>query len=74
MVLALNTDLKNAQLIAEKIRADIESQHFSDTTGFTISAGVTQFKDGDDTTSLLDRVDQALYKAKNEGRNTVRVV
>jgi diguanylate cyclase (GGDEF)-like protein/PAS domain S-box-containing protein len=74
MILAVNTDLQNAQTIAEKIRADIENQQFPNVTTFTISAGVTQFKDGDDPASLIERVDQALYQAKNNGRNQVQAI
>lgn len=73
MVLAVNTDMQNAQIIAEKFRTDIESQRFPNMTGFTVSAGVTQFEDGDNAASLIDRVDKALYQAKNSGRNQVRV-
>jgi len=73
MILAVNTDLPNAQIVAEKIRTDIEIQHVADIVEFTVSVGVTQFKDSDDVASLVDRVDKALYQAKKEGRNRVKV-
>jgi diguanylate cyclase (GGDEF)-like protein len=40
----------------------------------TVSVGVTQFVPTDDLESLLHRADQALYDAKEGGRNQVRVV
>jgi diguanylate cyclase len=38
---------------------------------FTASMGVGTWQDGDDPTALIERVDRALYRAKNEGRNRV---
>jgi len=37
----------------------------------TFSAGLTAWKFGDDTAALLRRADEALYKAKDAGRNRV---
>ncbi|MEH6473321.1 MAG: HDOD domain-containing protein [Halopseudomonas sp.] len=37
----------------------------------TISLGVAIYRDGDDEKSLIDRADQALYRAKQMGRNRV---
>ena len=39
----------------------------------TLSAGVTALKAGDSIESLIDRADQALYGAKESGRNKVSV-
>ena len=35
----------------------------------TLSAGLAQRRPGEDTVSLLDRADGALYASKNNGRN-----
>ncbi|MFP4207789.1 MAG: diguanylate cyclase [Wenzhouxiangella sp.] len=37
----------------------------------TVSIGVTDFRRGDTRTSLLERADQALYQAKENGKNQV---
>jgi diguanylate cyclase (GGDEF)-like protein len=37
----------------------------------TVSIGVTEFQAGDTRTSLLERADQALYQAKDNGKNQV---
>lgn len=73
MVIAANTDIQNAKFIAEKIRADVENQRFNGITRLTVSAGVTQFRSEDNASSLIERVDKALYLAKNKGRNQVKI-
>ncbi|KKL81510.1 hypothetical protein LCGC14_1994060, partial [marine sediment metagenome] len=37
----------------------------------TISIGATQFKKGDTPLSAFDRADDALYQAKNTGRDRI---
>jgi diguanylate cyclase (GGDEF)-like protein len=39
----------------------------------TVSLGVTCLQQGDDMNSLFQRMDSALYRAKNGGRNRVVV-
>lgn len=39
----------------------------------TISIGVTSLRDGEDTAEFLKRVDKALYRAKNGGKNRICV-
>jgi diguanylate cyclase (GGDEF)-like protein len=39
----------------------------------TVSIGIAQFQGEDTVTSLLSRADAALYRAKSDGRNLVRV-
>ena len=58
--------------IAEKLRVTIEAHKFQYVKkGITISIGVTEFREGDTTDSILIRADERLYKSKNEGRNRV---
>lgn len=57
--------------LAEKLRAEIE-QHVFDPIGTrTASFGVAEYRDGDTLESLIKRVDEALYRAKTNGRNRV---
>ena len=69
-----NCSIKNGFLCAERIRIAIEEHSFNipgvdKPIGFTVSLGVTQIKLDDSVESAVKRVDNALYKAKNEGRN-----
>lgn len=65
----------NARKIAEKIRALIENTKFSyrdEEVPVTISLGVTEAQPGDlDPEALFFRADDAMYRAKKEGRNRV---
>ncbi|MFA5164028.1 MAG: sensor domain-containing diguanylate cyclase [Candidatus Omnitrophota bacterium] len=75
-VLALpDTDRNSAIAVAERIRQEVERHKFrayDETIAMTISAGVATYPDnGDDVQVLIDKADQALYRAKEEGRNRV---
>ncbi|SMC09398.1 GGDEF domain-containing protein [Nitratiruptor tergarcus] len=67
-------DLQNTKIVAEKIRKRVETTDFEEVKKITISLGVTQLKEDDTRQELLKRVDEALYQAKNSGRNKVVTV
>ena len=71
MLLAPHTNAEQAVELAEKIRKNIEEHSFEHVEKITVSIGVTQYINGEKETSLLKRVDQALYEAKANGRNQV---
>lgn len=65
-------NLQDGQIKAEKVRQQIE-QLMPENIKVTASFGVAEFLGKTDTfDSLLQRADQALYLAKNEGRNAVK--
>lgn len=72
-----DTDPDTALQVAERVRAAIESYRFaleeSQPSGrLTISGGVAAYPaDGISTTELISHSDQALYRAKGNGRNRV---
>jgi len=75
-ILLPNTSSDTAISIAQRVRTGIqECQHTDPSSGdpihVTISAGVAQLSKKDDLESLIQTADQALYKAKNTGRNKV---
>jgi diguanylate cyclase (GGDEF)-like protein/PAS domain S-box-containing protein len=65
------TVLDGAIKLAEKLRSKIENHDFSEPEKITTSFGVTTLKKGDNTISLINRADEALYRAKEGGRNKV---
>ncbi len=73
MVIMPETDINDAENIAERIRKNVENSIFKYTTSVTISLGVGRYADGEDADGFIKRVDGALYKAKQGGRNRVCV-
>ena len=71
MILARNAALNRAANLAERTREGIESQSFQNISHVTCSFGVAQFHAEDDLEQITARVDQALYQAKEQGRNRV---
>jgi len=72
IILTPSTDINGAFIHAERLRGDIEKFEFKTIGHITSSFGVTEFKaDTDSVEELLDRVDKALYQAKDFGRNRV---
>ncbi|MGF1518838.1 MAG: diguanylate cyclase, partial [Nodosilinea sp.] len=75
-----NTDGKGAETVAEDIRRLVRNQripHEDSTVAkvVTMSLGVasTGPSEGDSPAQLIQRADEALYVAKNEGRDQVRL-
>lgn len=65
---------KQAKTILEKLCLAIKNIPFKfkkENISITISVGCTNFFDDDDLNSVFERADQALYQAKNNGRNQV---
>lgn len=73
-ILCPNTEKEDCVLIAELIRKNVESHSFWDISKLTISLGLTSFLDNDNSLTIFKRVDTALYKAKNNGKNQTTVI
>jgi diguanylate cyclase (GGDEF)-like protein len=71
------TELNQAELVANRLRQKIASTVFDTTTGpvnITVSLGVAKLDiDHPDLSYLLDCSDKAMYRAKQTGRNKVVV-
>ncbi|MCX7711194.1 MAG: GGDEF domain-containing protein [Clostridia bacterium] len=67
------TDIQAAEMLAERVRKDVEAFKFKKIGHITISLGVTSFSIGDSEETMTKRADIALYKAKNNGRNRVEL-
>ena len=69
------TSLESAVVVAERIQAMIEQTVFPGLAlrrGVTVSIGVAEHQPAHTVERTLERVDEALYEAKAQGRNTVR--
>jgi diguanylate cyclase (GGDEF)-like protein len=71
MVLIAEGDSGVAASMAEKLRQAIAAHRFDQVGQVTASFGVTTFRQGESMNSFLQRVDDALYAAKANGRNRV---
>ena len=78
IVLLPNTKLDKAYIVAEQIRETISKKRLKiKKTGqalgnITVSVGVSEIREEDTAISVVERVDSALYLAKDSGRNNVK--
>ena len=71
------TSIERAEALANRCRGLLASASVSlDGKQLcpTVSAGVAEFRAGDDIAAVLKRVDAALYQSKSDGRNRVTAV
>lgn len=73
MVLCPNTKAADARLVAEKLRAAIAGHAFPVVGKKTASFGVAELARGEALEKAVERADEALYQAKESGRNRVEV-
>lgn len=78
VVVMPDTPLDRALMIGERLRRKVETELFQvagmDPLAVTISVGITTSRDTDSSASdILKRADDAMYRAKNGGRNQVMV-
>ncbi len=70
MIIFANTSLQDAQKVCENLRERVEQYHF-EKTGITASFGVGLLEGERTISESISLVDEALYKAKEGGRNRV---
>ncbi len=77
VIIMPETDMAVATIVAERLRRRIASEAFPISQGagaieVTISIGIATLDTADDNAAtILKRADQALYRAKRDGRNRV---
>lgn len=71
IVLSPATRIDGALNLAEKIREAIALRSFPGVGTVTVSIGVAEYAMGEDLVTWIQRADEALYHAKQEGRNRV---
>lgn len=69
------TDLEGGNILSERIRERVEErvieQSKADNFSMTISGGISQWNKGESLDVVLKRCDEALYEAKQTGRNKI---
>jgi diguanylate cyclase (GGDEF)-like protein len=76
-VMLLNdTPLEGAKIIAERIRASLENHTVAygmELIKITASLGISSLRENDTREMLIKRADEAMYRAKEKGRNQVQI-
>ena len=73
VILSAETSLKEMYVVAERVRTTIETHPVEHVGKVTISLGIGEYRAGETQQSLLKRIDDALYLAKQSGRNRTRI-
>lgn len=71
IILLPDTSLEETFQVAEMLRSTIESETFEAAGNITCSFGITVLIENESADMLLKRVDELLYRAKEEGRNRI---
>lgn len=71
VVLAVSTGYRDAQTLAEHLRARVAAHRFPAAGSLTISIGVAEHTGSETAEAWFGRLDAALYDAKEGGRNRV---
>ena len=71
VIMFINTPSTKAKEAAEHIKDKIEANEHPTAGKITASFGITEYKDGDNLETVFKRCDDALYRAKENGRNRV---
>lgn len=72
-IIAPETNEEQALFVAEKLRVAISNNRFSMVKQITVSFGLAEYVHQEGSMKLFRRADQALYKAKHNGRNRVEI-
>ncbi len=73
IVLCPHTDELGSKHLAENLRKALAAYDFAAIGSKIASFGVTAYRPGDSSHSIIARADEALYQAKHQGRNQVVV-
>lgn len=71
IALVVQTDKVNLEKLAERVRKSVEDTEFNKIGHITISMGISIVNKADSLATIIKRCDEAMYMAKNSGRNRV---
>ncbi|MDZ7818186.1 MAG: diguanylate cyclase [Aliarcobacter sp.] len=69
LIICSHTNKENTFILAEKLRKIVENYNFDKVGTKTISLGISSYEKNDNLELLFKKADDALYCAKEEGRN-----
>ena len=73
-IILLLTDEKNSEKVIEGIRKSVEAYDFGEQSiKLTASFGIAQYRDDLSIDAIIKRADDALYRAKEDGRNQIKI-
>jgi len=70
-VILPESTLADADQLYRRIQAAVSTRAIAQVGKLHLSAGVAELRSDDDTTALFERADEALYRAKNAGKDQV---
>lgn len=73
LIICPKTNKDGAFILAEKLRIIVDEFTFDEVGHKTVSIGIAEFQTDDTIETLFKKADEALYEAKNSGRNRVCV-
>lgn len=73
VVVLEDQELERAAHLSEQLRTLVEANELAPEKSVTISLGVAELRRDESATDWLRRADEALYRAKRDGRNSTRL-
>ena len=71
IILLPETSIDKAKNVTENLKNDLSSIKLPDDTNLSASFGITILREDDTKDTFLKRVDEAMYEAKDNGRDTI---
>lgn len=73
LIICSGTSAEQARVLAEKLRTSLKNASWPTKPGITASFGIAELTPNDDIGDAIKRADEALYAAKDAGRDRVMV-
>jgi diguanylate cyclase (GGDEF)-like protein len=70
-VILPESSLLDGQQLSERLQTTVAGRPIAQVGRLDVSAGVAELRQGDDASGLFERADEALYRAKEEGKGRV---
>ena len=71
LIVLIESDSEKAKIVAEKIQASLSDVSFDEVGKITASIGISEATNEDTLETIIKRADEALYRAKDLGRNRI---